>query len=187
MLDENPGFANLSLVIGYDADVMTLTKVENKVSGTQYIESQTHAANPYMLTWNNGTRNCTASGTLAILTFQIKDTAAYGMYPISVSFYQGRNQDYTDGVDVNYDQARQPLPLVYVGSSAEIRSYIPGDISGDGRVDSRDVLTLLRYLSKWDGITVVDEALDVNGDGKSNFWDATALLQYIAGWDVVLH
>ena len=187
MLDENPGFANLSLVIGYDADVMTLTKVENKVSGTEYTGSQTLTADPYMLTWNSGTQNCTASGTLAILTFQIKDTAAYGVYPISVSFYQGRNQDYADGVDVNYDQTGQPLPLLYVGNSAEIRSYIPGDINGDGRVDSRDVLNLLRHLSDWDGTTVVKEALDVNGDGESDFRDVTALLQYIAGWDVVLH
>ena len=186
MLDENPGFANLSLVIGYDADVMTLMKVENKVSGTEYTGSQTLTADPYMLTWNS-VRDCTASGTLAILTFQIKNTAAYGVYPISVSFYQGRDQDYTDGVDVNYDQTGQPLPLLYVGNSAEIRSYIPGDINGDGRVDSRDVLNLLRHLSGWDGITVVKEALDVNGDGKSNFRDVTALLQYIAGWDIVLH
>ena len=187
MLDENPGFANLSLVIGYDADVMTLKTVENKVSGTEHTESQKPTANPYMLTWNNGTRNCTASGTLATLTFQIKDTAAYGMYPISVSFYKGLQGTYKDGVNVNYDQSRNALPLVYVGSSAEIRSYIPGDISGDGRVDSRDVLTLLRYLSGWNGITVVEEALDVNGDGESDFRDVTDLLQYIAGWDVVLH
>ena len=186
MLDENPGFANLSLVIGYDADVMTLTKVENKVSGTEYTGSQTLTADPYMLTWNS-VRDCTASGTLAILTFQIKNTAAYGMYPISVSFYKGLQGTYKDGVNVNYDQSRNALPLVYVGSSAEIRSYIPGDISGDGRVDSRDVLNLLRHLSGWKGITVVEEALDVNGDGESDFRDVTALLQYIAGWDVVLH
>ena len=187
MLDENPGFANLSLVIGYDADVMTLTKVENKVSGTEYTGSQTLTADPYMLTWNSGTQNCTASGTLAILTFQIKNTAAYGMYPISVSFYKGLQGTYKDGVNVNYDQSRNALPLVYVGSSAEIRSYIPGDISGDGRVDSRDVLNLLRHLSGWKGITVVEEALDVNGDRESDFRDVTALLQYIAGWNVVLH
>lgn len=187
MLDENPGFANLSLVIGYDADVMTLTKVENKVSGTEHTESQKLTANPYMLTWNSGTQNCTASGTLAILTFQIKNTAAYGMHPISVSFYKGLQGTYKDGVNVNYDQSRNALPLVYVGSSAEIRSYIPGDINGDGHVDSRDVLNLLRHLSGWKGITVVEEALDVNGDGENDFRDVTALLQYIAGWDVVLH
>ena len=187
MLDRNPGFANLSLVIGYDADVMTLTKVENKVSGTEYTGSQTFAANPYMLTWNSGTQNCTASGTLATLTFQIKNTAAYGVYPISVSFYKGLQGTYKDGVNVNYDQSRNALPLVYVGSSAEIRSYIPGDINGDGHVDSRDVLNLLRHLSGWKGITVVEEALDVNGDGESDFQDVTDLLQYIAGWNVVLH
>ena len=186
MLDENPGFANLSLVIGYDADVMTLTKVENKVSGTEYTGSQTLTADPYMLTWNS-VRDCTASGTLAILTFQIKNTAAYGVYPISVSFYKGLQGTYKDGVNVNYDQSRNALPLVYVGSSAEIRSYIPGDINGDGHVDSRDVLNLLRHLSGWKGITVVEEALDVNGDRESDFRDVTALLQYIAGWDVVLH
>ena len=187
VLDENPGFANLSLAIDYDADVMTLTEVENKVSGTEYTQSQKLTADPYMLSWNSATENCTAAGTLAILTFQIKDTAAYGAYPISVSFYQGRDQDFTDGVDVNYDQAGQPLPLLYIGSSVEVRAYFPGDINGDGRVDSRDVLNLLRYLSDWVGITVVDAALDVNGDGNYNFRDATTLLQYIAGWNVVLH
>ena len=189
MLDKNPGFANLSLVIGYDTDVMTLTKVENRVSGTDtsYTASQKITVNPYMMTWNNGTSNCTATGTLATLTFQIKDSAAYGVYPISVSFYKGIQGTYKDGVNVNYDQSRNALPLVYVGSSAEIRSYIPGDINGDGRVDSRDVLNLLRHLSSWEGITVVKEALDVNGDGESDFRDATALLQYVAGWDVVLH
>ena len=187
MLDKNPGFANLSLVIGYDTDIMTLTEVENKVSGAEYTASQKLTANPYMMTWNNGTSNCTATGTLATLTFQIKDTAAYGVYPISVSFYKGNQGTYKDGVNVNYDQSRNALPLVYVGSSAEIRSYIPGDISGDGRVDSRDVLTLLRHLSGWDGIAVVEEALDVNGDGESDFQDVTDLLQYIAGWNVVLH
>lgn len=161
MLDENSGFANLSLVIGYDTDVMTLTKVENKVSGTQYIESQTLAANPYMLTWNNGTRNCTASGTLAILTFQIKGTAAYGVYPISVSFYKGRQGDNEDGVSVNYQRAgsenQKPLGLTYTSGSVRVKAMPDTEVTvslGGGRqaaLSARHPMTGQIYIASYTG------------------------------------
>ena len=186
MLDRNPGFANLSLAIGYDTNVMTLTKVENKVTGTTFISSETYTAQPYTLSWTTVNNN-TTTGMLAILTFQIKKDAAYGVYPITVSFNRGPDGALIDGTHVNYDKDYNALNLRYVGSSADIRAYISGDVNGDGHVDSRDVLYLLRYLAGGWKITVVEKAMDVDGDSVISYKDASRLLQYIAGWDVVLH
>lgn len=186
MLDRNPGFANLGLAIGYDTNVMTLTKVENKVTGTTFISSKTYTAQPYTLSWTTVNNN-TTTGMLAILTFQIKKDAAYGVYPITVSFNRGPNGAFIDGTHVNYDKDDNALNLRYVGSSADIRAYISGDVNGDGHVDSRDVLYLLRYLAHWEKITVVEKAMDVDGDSVISYKDASRLLKYIAGWDVVLH
>ena len=68
-----------------------------------------------------------------------------------------------------------------------IRQYmpkeIPGDISGDGKLNNKDASRLFQYLAGWD-VDVDESALDVNGDGKVNNKDATRLFQYLAGWDV---
>ena len=65
----------------------------------------------------------------------------------------------------------------------EEKTYIPGDITGDGKVNNRDAARLMQYLAGWD-IEYVETALDVNGDGKVNNRDAARLMQYLAGWDV---
>ena len=64
--------------------------------------------------------------------------------------------------------------------------YIPfeaiaPDINGDGTINSRDIVTLRRYLAGGyeDEITVVEELDDVNGDGKRNTRDVVELRKLI--------
>ena len=63
---------------------------------------------------------------------------------------------------------------------------IPGDITGDRKVDQEDLERLFRYLTDWD-VDVVEENLDVNGDGKVNNKDLTRLYQYLSLWDVAIY
>ncbi len=63
------------------------------------------------------------------------------------------------------------------------RTYIPGDINGDGGVNNKDLTRLFQYLSGYD-VEVVEAALDVNGDGNVNNKDVTRLFQYLSGYDV---
>ena len=58
--------------------------------------------------------------------------------------------------------------------------HIGGDTDGDGVVDLRDVISLLRYLGG-DPNFVARDAVDVNGDGKVDVADALYLLQFTVG------
>lgn len=61
-------------------------------------------------------------------------------------------------------------------------SYLPGDINGDGIVNTKDITTLRRYNSGgYDNLKVVEEALDVNKDGIINTKDITILRRYNSG------
>ena len=64
--------------------------------------------------------------------------------------------------------------------------YLPGDITGDGKVNARDAARLMQVIAGWD-VEYVEAALDVNGDGKVNARDAARLQQYLAGWDVEIN
>lgn len=64
--------------------------------------------------------------------------------------------------------------------------YIPGDINGDGIVNTKDTTRLMRYLAGWN-VEVNEAALDVNGDGVVNTKDTTRLMRYLAGWDVEIY
>ena len=61
--------------------------------------------------------------------------------------------------------------------------YQTGDINGDGKLNTRDVTTLRRYLAGGyeDTITVIEAMADVNGDGRENTRDVAALRNLIAG------
>lgn len=187
-LANNPGFSDLSIEIGYNASVMELTKVTpNSAVGCIFTTSQQLTQLPYRLNWVNGTEDSTFTGTLVTLTFQIKDSAELGSYPVTVSYYKGKYGNNIDGEDVNYNQNGSRVPIIYVNGSVTVYSYTPGDLNGDGRINSKDAIYLLRYIAGWELDGLVEDALDVNGDGKINSKDAVHLLRYIAGWDETLH
>lgn len=112
-LANNTGFANLGIEVGYDSSVMTLKNVTAGQTGATYTAAQSITANPYNMGWDS-TSNNTFNGTLATLEFEIAANAASGNYPITVSYYKGRNGDYEDGSDVNYDENFSSLNLSYV-------------------------------------------------------------------------
>lgn len=60
-------------------------------------------------------------------------------------------------------------------------SGIPGDINGDGLVNSKDALTLFRAVSGGS-----ESSADVNGDGLVNAVDAAHLFSYVSGEPVEL-
>ena len=185
-MNNNTGFSNLGIEIEYDSSVMGIEEViPNENVGANFTSAESITENPYNMSWDSINDN-TYNGSLATVRFKINDDAKVGSYPVSVNFYKGVNGKYTDGEDVNYDENEKPLRLEYKDGAVTVATYISGDINGDKRVNSRDAVSLLRYLAKWNMPDINESALDTNGDGKINNKDATLLLRYIAGWDVEL-
>ena len=146
-ITNNTGFANLGIEIGYDSSVMTLKKATAGNTGATYTGAQSIAANPYNMGWDS-TSNNSFNGTLATLEFEIAGDAAPGIYPITVSYYKGRNGNYEDGSDVNFDESFAPLNLSYTagyvtvsGGAAAGKSIAVSKVQNDGTLSFEASLT----------------------------------------------
>ena len=64
--------------------------------------------------------------------------------------------------------------------------HVPGDITGDGVVNNKDLMRLFRYLSGYE-VEVVEAALDVTGDGSVNNKDLMRLFRHLSGYTVEIH
>ena len=62
---------------------------------------------------------------------------------------------------------------------------LPGDVNGDGKVNSRDALAIIKYAAGQD-VKINLANADVNADGKVNSRDALAIIKYAAGQDIIL-
>ena len=119
ILSDNTGFASLGIEIGYDSTVLALTDVTASSStGATFTKAQAFSVNPYNMGWDSAS-NTDFNGTLATLTFEIISNVE-GTYPITVDFYKGRNGNYIDGNNVNYDENFEPLGLTYVNGSITV-------------------------------------------------------------------
>ena len=68
---------------------------------------------------------------------------------------------------------------------AEASAVAVGDVNGDGRINTVDLVILRQYLANW-GVQIEQAASDVNVDGRINTVDLVILRQYLANWDVTL-
>lgn len=67
-----------------------------------------------------------------------------------------------------------------------VSDHMPGDVNNDGKVNSKDVVALFRYIAKFD-IEVNTAAIDINGDGKENNKDVVTLFRYLNDRSIVIY
>lgn len=110
---DNTGFSNIGLEISYDSSVLTLLSVkENENTGAIFTAAESISINPYNVAWDSAS-DASYNGRLATFTFKIADNAPGGKLPVEISYYKGRNGNYIDGEDVNYNENDNPLNLQY--------------------------------------------------------------------------
>ena len=119
ILENNKGFSSLGIEIGYDKTALRLTNVVASTgTGATFTKAQDFTVNPYNMGWDSAT-NTNFNGTLATLTFEIIANVN-GDYPVTVDYYKGRNGNYVDGNNVNYDENFDPLELTYTSGKITV-------------------------------------------------------------------
>lgn len=183
-------FNNLALQIGYDTSKLELAKVEINYTGGSITTSEALATTPYVIMWTSGNHlvhgNRDVSGKnppIATLTFKVKEDATLGDTTISVDYFKGRENNYVDGVNVNYNEAG-PLEMSYQNCTVKVTNFYPGDIDKDNIVDSHDVIALLNYIVG-NSVDVNTDAVDYNLDGICDTRDAVALMRKIVGGTIL--
>ena len=111
-LSNNPGIWGLKFKVGYDNDVMTLKAVnvgdvfaEGEVTLPESLDKEQFV----FYASGNKIENISTNGTLAVLEFQIKDTATAADYAVSLELTQAIN---VDGDDVNITMTSGKVTVV---------------------------------------------------------------------------
>jgi transposase-like protein len=161
-------------VITYTASVEakdSLDNTEHKNERTEKGDSaKGHSYNDPEWLWDEGYETAKAKFTCSecndtlTLDATVEITEKDGVITYTATVTQG-NKDYTDTKEV------------------ETSLFIPGDITGDGSVNNKDVVALFKYVSGGD-VEVNIVALDVTGDGSVNNKDVVALFKYVSGGDI---
>lgn len=172
---DNPGVSSIKLKVTYDS-ALTLTNVEyNEDMGGQTMNPGSMNS-PVTLIWLSPFSNYSGDGTFATLTFSTPAGLRENFFAnVSISY----NED-----DI-YDLSEHNISCEVIDGMVSVFAGVPGDINGDGSLNTKDLTRLFQYFASWD-VEVNEPALDVNGDGKVNNKDLTRLFQYLANWDVEL-
>lgn len=120
-LSGNTNFANLSIEVNYDSSALELVNVSNNTNfSALYFSSEYTSIVPYIMTWTEAKASgCNFNGTLASFTFKVL-TEISGSYPITVDFYKGPKNDFTDGISINYNSYEEPLNLTYTNGKIDV-------------------------------------------------------------------
>ena len=72
--------------------------------------------------------------------------------------------------------------------TASAANALPGDLNGDGLINTTDVVALRRHIAGGYQSAIDEAAADVNADGICNTTDVVTLRRYIAGgYDIELN
>ena len=165
-LKDNPGVSAITLAIAYDTDKLELVSYEDGGLTGWFVAKKA--------VWTSSGADSSYNGVILSLTFKVKESVEDGTIPVTVSYSSG---------DIGNNDEESLFPSVVAGG-VTVFSVIPGDINGDGNVNSLDLIRLKKYIA--DDTTELVGSGDVNGDGNVNSLDLIRLKKYIAGSDVEL-
>ena len=86
-------------------------------------------------------------------------------------------------IHVNDFATRIIVQSFVVALTPEEEEEIPGDFTGDGKVELDDVTLLAKHFAGWSEVDLGLAKLDISGDGKVNLFDLVRLAQIAADWE----
>ena len=178
-IKDNPGIQGATLTVSWEDGLVPVSDASGEAfSGLEYFPPSRYTQTGTNFIWYGNDAGNAVDGTILTMMFQVSETAGNNeLFNIAVTYVEG---DVFDGNDAD---VHLEIHNGYIRSI----TYQPGDVNGDGRVNTRDLVRLSQYISDGcvtdpDGYNavVIADACDVNGDGRVNTRDLVRLSQYIS-------
>ena len=167
-ISQNPGFAGINVKIDYDKTRLQFIG-SGDIAGLDWTVNTGDNAGAVMVS----TKNYTKNGEILLLKFKVLEDAPDGFAKVSLF-----------NVDVlTIDE--KPISVTLSSGGVEVITRLPGDVTGDGVIDTRDALRLKKHLAGLDAPIVWQNA-DVTGDNDVTLADLLRLMKYLAGMQVEL-
>ena len=167
-ISQNPGFAGINVKIDYDKSRLQFIG-SGDIAGLDWTVNTGDNAGAVMVS----TRNYTKDGEILLLKFKVLEDAPDGFAKVSLF-----NADV-----LTIDE--KPISVTLSSGGVEVITRLPGDVTGDGVLDTRDALRLKKHLAGLDAPIVWQNA-DVTGDNDVTLADLLRLMKYLAGMQVEL-
>ena len=167
-ITKNPGIAGFALDVEYDHNLLTLTNATavSSLGGTL-------TRNSDCVSWF-AEDNVQMTGKLFELTFTVAASTGDGTTDVTLAMHDGKPNV--------TDEDSQNLTAAFQKGTVTIRSFIPGDVTGDGDVTIADVVKVNRHVAGKITMTAAEQqAADVTGDGDVTIGDVVKLNRYVAG------
>ncbi|MGN1320588.1 MAG: cohesin domain-containing protein, partial [Acutalibacteraceae bacterium] len=130
-INNNPGIVSAKVKVAYDSNVLEFdSKQDGVFAGVAYSPD---TANPFIINWIDTIHGLnTTNGTLVTLTFKVKDAAAFGQSPITLSFDPDDVYDLNfDNVDFTTVDGYVDVVCVHEGGKADCSNKAVCDICGE--------------------------------------------------------
>ena len=167
-ISQNPGFAGINVKIDYDKTRLQFIG-SGDIAGLDWTVNTGDNAGAVMVS----TKNYTKNGEILLLKFKVLEDAPDGFAKVSLF-----NADV-----LSIDE--KTISVTLSSGGVEVITRLPGDVTGDGMIDTRDALRLKKHLAGLDAPIVWQNA-DVTGDNDVTLADLLRLMKYLAGMQVEL-
>lgn len=191
-IENNPGIAGAEIIISFD-ERLTLVGAEagDAFSALTYVEPS-YYRNPTIFMWDSESLNDEdiKDGIILELTFHTPD-GVEDDFPVTITYESGNV----------FDKDFNSMELTIDNGCITSVSYLPGDVDGNGRINTLDITAIRRYISdgrKTDpngyNVVINENAADVDANGRINTLDITMIRRYISdgrvtdpdGYNIVL-
>lgn len=173
-INNNPGIIGAVIKITYDEGLDLLDAKSGNAFEKLQMTKPGEYTSPCQFLWDGMDNNLdvNSDGEILILTFKVSDEVQIGSdLNIKASYKDG------DIIDASLDS----VDIEIVNGKISVFNYIAGDVNGDGKVNTTDVVLVRRTIAGGYNVTINEDAGDVNADGRINASDVIFLRRYIAG------
>ncbi len=174
VVENNPGILGATLGFTFDDGLTLLNATAGEAFSSLVMTKPGKFTSPCRFVWDGQEISAedVKDGTILTLQFKINEAANAGdEYNITMSYNTG------DILDANLNS----LDVKLVNGSVGVVNFLPGDLDGDGIINTRDIVLLRRDIAGGYEQTINPAAGDVDNDGKRNTRDIILVRRYIAG------